>query len=40
MVEPIPPITLPAARNPEQEGEWLKDRAAELAESGIHSRAS
>ncbi len=24
MVEPIPPITLPAATNPVQEGEWLQ----------------
>jgi hypothetical protein len=24
MAEPIPPITLPPAKNPEQEGEWLK----------------
>ncbi len=24
MVEPIPPITLPPAQNPEQEGEWLR----------------
>ncbi|HEY9910025.1 MAG TPA: hypothetical protein V6D18_20720 [Thermosynechococcaceae cyanobacterium] len=24
MVEPIPPITLPPTRNPEQEGEWLR----------------
>ncbi len=24
MVEPIPPITLPPARNPQQEGEWLR----------------
>ena len=24
MVEPIPPITLPPARHPEQEGEWLQ----------------
>ncbi|QZZ22213.1 hypothetical protein J5X98_07440 [Leptothermofonsia sichuanensis E412] len=23
MADPIPPITLPPARNPEQEGEWL-----------------
>jgi hypothetical protein len=25
MAEPIPPITLPPAQNPEQEGEWLRD---------------
>lgn len=25
MVEPIPPITLPPAQNPQQEGEWLRD---------------
>jgi hypothetical protein len=24
MVEPIPPITLPPAQNPVQEGEWLR----------------
>lgn len=24
MVEPIPPITLPPAQNPQQEGEWLQ----------------
>jgi hypothetical protein len=24
MSEPIPPITLPPAKNPQQEGEWLK----------------
>lgn len=24
MPEPIPPITLPASQNPEQEGEWLR----------------
>lgn len=24
MTEPIPPITLPPAQNPEQEGEWLQ----------------
>ncbi|WP_421655204.1 hypothetical protein [Leptothermofonsia sp. ETS-13] len=24
MAEPIPPITLPPARNPQQEGEWLR----------------
>lgn len=24
MVEPIPPITLPPAQNPQQEGEWLR----------------
>jgi hypothetical protein len=24
MVEPIPPITLPSAQNPQQEGEWLR----------------
>jgi hypothetical protein len=24
MVEPIPPITLPPAKHPEQEGEWLQ----------------
>ena len=24
-MEPIPPITLPPAENPEQEGEWLKE---------------
>ncbi|OLP17749.1 hypothetical protein BST81_15640 [Leptolyngbya sp. 'hensonii'] len=23
MTEPIPPLTLPPARNPQQEGEWL-----------------
>jgi hypothetical protein len=26
MTEPIPAIILPAATNPEQEGEWLKER--------------
>lgn len=26
MVEPIPPITLPPAKHPEQEGEWLKQK--------------
>lgn len=25
MVEPIPPITLPPAQHPEQEGEWLRN---------------
>jgi hypothetical protein len=25
MAEPIPPITLPPAENPQQEGEWLKN---------------
>jgi hypothetical protein len=25
MAEPIPPITLPPAENPQQEGEWLRD---------------
>jgi hypothetical protein len=25
MAEPIPPITLPPAANPQQEGEWLRD---------------
>lgn len=25
MVEPIPPITLPPAQNPQQEGEWLQN---------------
>ncbi|UBF29460.1 hypothetical protein K9N68_03320 [Kovacikia minuta CCNUW1] len=25
MVEPIPPITLPPARNPQQEGKWLRE---------------
>jgi hypothetical protein len=25
MVEPIPPVTLPTAQNPDQEGEWLKN---------------
>jgi hypothetical protein len=24
MTDPIPPITLPPAQNPQQEGEWLK----------------
>lgn len=24
MADPIPPITLPPAQNPEQEGEWLR----------------
>lgn len=24
MAEPIPPVTLPPAQNPEQEGEWLR----------------
>lgn len=24
MVDPIPPITLPPVRNPQQEGEWLR----------------
>lgn len=24
MAEPIPPVTLPPAKNPEQEGEWLQ----------------
>jgi len=24
MVDPIPPITLPPAQNPQQEGEWLQ----------------
>ncbi len=26
MAQPIPPITLPPAENPEQEGEWLQQR--------------
>ena len=26
MTQPIPPITLPAAENPQQEGEWLRQR--------------
>jgi hypothetical protein len=26
MVEPIPPITLPPAKHPEQEGAWLKQK--------------
>ncbi|AFY53971.1 hypothetical protein Riv7116_1408 [Rivularia sp. PCC 7116] len=26
MTKPIPPITLPAAENPQQEGEWLQQR--------------
>jgi hypothetical protein len=26
MVEPIPPVTLPPAKYPEQEGEWLKQK--------------
>jgi hypothetical protein len=26
MVEPIPPITLPIAQHPEQEGEWLRQK--------------
>lgn len=26
MTEPIPPITLPPAENPQQEGEWLQQR--------------
>ena len=26
MTQPIPPITLPAAENPQQEGEWLQQR--------------
>ena len=26
MTEPIPPITLPPAQNPQQEGEWLQGR--------------
>ncbi len=25
MAEPIPPITLPPASNPQQEGEWLRE---------------
>lgn len=25
MAEPIPPITLPPAQNPREEGKWLKD---------------
>lgn len=25
MAEPVPPITLPPAQNPQQEGEWLHD---------------
>ncbi len=25
MAEPIPPITLPPAQNPQQEGEWLRE---------------
>ncbi|MGA7934603.1 MAG: hypothetical protein WCA35_13735 [Kovacikia sp.] len=25
MVEPIPPITLPPAQNPQQEGQWLRE---------------
>ncbi|NEO29018.1 MAG: hypothetical protein F6K36_00865 [Symploca sp. SIO3C6] len=25
MTEPIPPITLPPAQNPQQEGQWLRD---------------
>lgn len=25
MAEPIPPITLPPAQNPQQEGKWLRD---------------
>jgi len=26
MTQPIPPITLPPAENPQQEGEWLQQR--------------
>ncbi|MEM7717049.1 MAG: hypothetical protein AAF349_26450 [Cyanobacteria bacterium P01_A01_bin.68] len=26
MTQPIPPITLPPAENPQQEGEWLRKR--------------
>ncbi|MEL6163067.1 MAG: hypothetical protein AAFR37_04645 [Cyanobacteria bacterium J06628_3] len=26
MTQPIPPITLPPAQNPQQEGEWLQQR--------------
>ena len=26
MTQPIPPITLPPSENPQQEGEWLKQR--------------
>lgn len=26
MVEPIPPVTLPPAQHPEQEGEWLRQK--------------
>ncbi|MEL6456811.1 MAG: hypothetical protein AAFY21_00140 [Cyanobacteria bacterium J06641_2] len=26
MAQPIPPITLPPAQNPQQEGEWLQQR--------------
>ena len=28
MPEPIPPLTLPPAQNPQQEGEWLRDALA------------
>ena len=28
MPEPIPPIALPPAQNPQQEGEWLRDALA------------
>jgi len=38
MSEPLPPITLPPAQNPQQEGEWLKVLQRWLDEQFLLSR--
>ena len=35
MTQPIPPITLPPAENPQQEGEWLQQRLHSFLNEGF-----